>query len=117
MYICAIGVVINIILNLILIPKFSYIGAAIAIVIAEFIVTLLAFFFVFQNLKISPFPPQIFKIIFASILMGVFTWFIKDFNIILVVLVSIIFYLGILFTIKGISKNDRQLINLIIKRS
>jgi len=117
MYICAIGVVINIILNLILIPKFSYIGAAIAIVITEFIVTLLSFFFVFQNLKISPFPPQIFKIIFASILMGVFTWFIKDFNIILVVLVSIIFYLGILFTIKGISKNDRQLINLIIKRS
>lgn len=110
MYAILVGLLLNIILNLILIPKFSYIGAAIAIVIAEFIVTLLALFFIFQNLKVNPFPSQIFKIIFASVLMGAITWLIKDFNIILVVFVSIFFYFGILILIKGISKSDLKLI-------
>ncbi|MHA1291724.1 MAG: flippase [Promethearchaeota archaeon] len=114
-YICFWCLVINIILNLILIPKFSYIGAAIAILIAEFMITLLAFFFIFQKLKVSPFPPKIIKIIIASLLMGLFLWFIKDINIILSILVSTIFYFIVLSAVKGISLNDLKLIVRSIK--
>jgi len=116
MYIALFGLIINIILNLVLIPKFSYIGAATAIVIAELIVTSLAFFFVFQKLKVIPFPLQFLKIIIASILMGILTWFIRDFNIILVVSASTFFYIAVLLAIKGISQEDLKLIAQILKR-
>ncbi len=113
-YIFGIGLVINIILNLILIPKFSYIGAAIAIITAEFIILLLALFFIVQNLKVNPFPAQVFKVIMAALLMGLLTWFLKDFNIILVVSSSAIFYFAILITLKGITQSDLKLIRQII---
>ncbi len=116
MYICMAGVVINIVLNLILIPKFSYIGASIAILVAEFVVTFLALFFVFRNLKVNPFPSQIFKIIIASLAMGTVTWLMKDFNMVPIVLTSVIFYFGILLGIKGISLEDIKLITQVIRK-
>jgi len=97
MYIYTVGLIINVAINLILIPKFSYVGVAIAGVITESIIAALLFFFVFQNLKVSPFQPQMLKIITASLLMGAVAWFIRDFNVIFVVLVSMIFYSAILF--------------------
>jgi len=107
------GSLINIILNLILIPRFSYAGAAIAIVIAELAITLLLFLYIYKNLKVNPFSKQILKILLASLLMGGFVWFIKNYNLFLVIISAVSFYFLILIWIKGISKKDLKLIKQI----
>lgn len=114
--IVAIGLIINLILNLILIPKFSYIGSAIAIVAAGFLMTATSLLFISRNLEINIFTSQLFKIIVASLIMGVFTWLIQDFNIIFVVLGSSIFYCVILLLMKAISREDRFFLRQIIPR-
>ena len=115
--IVTIGLIVNIILNLILIPKFSYIGAAIAVIVTGFLITFLALFFLSKNLKFNPFSSQLFKIIIASLLMGFLTWWIKNFNIILVVLVSAIFYFSLLLLTKVISREEKLLLRRIILKT
>lgn len=105
-----VGLLINIILNLILIPRFSYTGSAIAIVIAELAITFLLFLYIYKNLKVNLLSPKLFKIILASLLMGGFTWFIRDFNIILVILLSVIFYFATLIGTKTIARSDLKLV-------
>jgi len=107
----AIGI--NIILNLFLIPKFSYIGVSVAILVSEFIALILTVFFIFQKVKVNLLPPRLVQIVIASVIMGIFTWVIKDFNIILVVTLSAIFYFFILILIKGINRNDLKLLTSI----
>jgi len=96
MYIYTAGIIINISINLILIPKLSYIGVAIAGVITESIIAALLFFFAFRSLRVNPFHFRMLKITIASLLMGTITWIIKDFNVIVVVLISMIFYFTVL---------------------
>jgi len=113
MYIYTAGMIISVTLNLILIPKLSYIGVAVAGVITESIIAALLFFFAFQNLKVSPFQPQMLKIITASLLMGAVAWFIRDFNVIFVVLISMIVYFAVLSFWKVIDyKELKQLIRV-----
>lgn len=105
---------VNIILNLVLIPKFSQDGAAISIFITELLVVILSFIFVFKNLKINPFPAQFFKILLSSLLMALLVYLTKSFNIILVVLCAIVFYFLVLILIKGITSSDLQLVRQLL---
>lgn len=114
-YICLAGLITNIILNLALIPKFSYIGAAIAILIAQFLIISLMLFLTFKTLKMNFFSKPIFKALLACFLMGLLTWFIKDLNIAVVTFLSAIFYLTVLWCVKGITRSDLKLIRQMIK--
>jgi O-antigen/teichoic acid export membrane protein len=96
MYACAAGLVVNVILNFFLIPRFSHIGAAVAIVVAEVLVTTLTFIYIFKFVKVNPFPPKIPWIILASLIMGVAVWLVRDRNIFFAVCVAVIVYLGAL---------------------
>lgn len=63
------GAIINFILNLILIPKFQNNGAAIASVIAEFLVMVIQIVFVEKYFKIKIFSIDLIKIIFSAFIM------------------------------------------------
>ncbi len=99
----------NIILNIILIPKFSYMGAAIAslssyillfvldIVLIEKIISYDKKFLIFSFLKN----------LFSCIIMAIVMYLIKDkINFIIVIPVAIIIYFAVLFAIKGFVKED-----------
>ncbi len=108
------SMILNIITNLILIPKYSYIGASIATVITESLSFIL--FYYFMNIFIYKIPihKYISKPIMASAVMGLFILFFIKMNIFLLVCISIIIYFGMLVILKTFSKKDIDLFKQIV---
>jgi O-antigen/teichoic acid export membrane protein len=107
---------INVVLNLFLIPYFSYVGAAIATITTE---TFLLISYVYlnsrHNLKIPIFKITIRPVV-ACATMGLFIYQFREINLILLIVLSIILYFGILFLIRGFSKEDISLFKKLIKK-
>lgn len=106
----------NILLNLYLIPKFSYIGASFVTVVTEFTILILIFSISndigygisFKQLK------DVIKVICSSLIMGIFIIF-ADLNIFIVAPMAILIYIGILFLTKAIGDEDLSLIKKVFK--
>jgi len=98
----------NIIMNLILIPKYSYVGASIATVLTE----CFAFIFLFSAISRSEYkmPKRnivyILKILLASLFMGIFIKYFKYCNIIILVFLAAVIYFTIIYIIGVIDKTD-----------
>lgn len=104
----------NIALNLILIPKYSYIGASIVTVLTEFIILALVFK-ISADTEFGISKKQfklIVKVAVASLSTGLFIVYFKEINIYLLVLSAIILYVAIIFLLRCVDKED---INLIMK--
>ncbi|MBI4723067.1 MAG: oligosaccharide flippase family protein [Candidatus Stahlbacteria bacterium] len=95
----------NLILNAILIPRFSLVGAAVATVVAEGVL----FIYSYQRFnkigKIS-FVNYIWRPTFSAILMGSFIFLSPIKSLFLIIPISICIYLGGLFVCKGISLEE-----------
>jgi O-antigen/teichoic acid export membrane protein len=117
--ITGISVVVNVILNLILIPKFSYVGASIATLLTEIILILMIFRitnklgFGIKTIKIGHY---LIKTIFASIVMGIFIFYFKNYNLVLLILLSSLIYLSTLFVVRGIDQEDILLFKRILNK-
>lgn len=74
-----VGAIVNVILNLILIPMYKSIGSCIATVIAEFSVTLIQFIFVRKSIKKKYFITNIIKYFISSIIMFIVVRFIGNY--------------------------------------
>lgn len=108
---------VNILLNLILIPRFSYIGASIVTVLTELTVLFLILYAAWKidyGISIKQMK-ELFKIIIASSIMGIIIFILKDQNLIILVLMSIIIYFSILIALSGFDKDDLYIIKNIIK--
>jgi len=108
----------NILLNLILIPKYSYIGASISTLITEFgVATFLIIAYSKTRYVIE--KRMVFltlsKIIVASMIMGIVIWILKFVNLILLIIIAIIFYLSISYLIGAINQEDIKIIKSIRK--
>jgi len=106
-----IGLIINITLNLLLIPRYSYIGASITTVITEVLMFLFAIIFIFKRVtKIREvvFLPKVFA---ATAIMTVFVYFFRDYNIFAVITAAIVVYFLSLYLLKGFVIQDFLLIN------
>ncbi|MDP1552317.1 MAG: polysaccharide biosynthesis C-terminal domain-containing protein, partial [Methanobacteriaceae archaeon] len=112
-----IGVIFNIILNLIVIPKYSYIGAAIATVFTDILV-LIFFIHTTKTIRFSiskNIKKSLIKIIIASIIMGVTLSYIVNLNLFLVVLLGIIIYIITLFALKILDEDEILMMKSIFK--
>lgn len=104
----------NVVLNLILIPKLSYIGASIATVITEFLVLLVIWQIVAKYLPKLKINFKVFlKTLLATIVMGIVIYALKDINLFLIILVAAIVYFVALYLFGGYNKNT---IRLLIKK-
>jgi len=103
MVISGFGTVINLLLNVILIFRLSYIGAALSLVITEAIVLFLLLFTINRSIYKTNVFKNSLQIIVASSVMLVFLIIFKNVNIILLISLSAIIYFLILFTLKKIS--------------
>lgn len=98
-----IGVVINIILNLILIPRYNLYGAAIATIISSVIIFFLAIDFLRRFTLISPLNFKLFKVLIVSIFaggvmfIGIRQLIIYNFNIFPIIIISGLIYFFVLF--------------------
>jgi O-antigen/teichoic acid export membrane protein len=99
----------NIILNLILIPQYSLMGAGIAKIITYGALFFMNFYFVSKYLCRVSIYKAISKPIVASLGMGFILYTLRDMNILVLILISGIFYIIFLYLIKGLSKEDIKL--------
>lgn len=115
--ITAICAVLNIILNLILIPKFSYIGASVVTVLTELvamilgirIITKIGYALSSRELK------NLIKSIIASLIMGLFITLIRENNLFLIILLATGIYLVVLYIIRIFDDEDVKIIRMILK--
>jgi len=101
LFVIASGAGSNIILNLLLIPKFSMIGAAIATVISHLLVFITAYYYTNRFLKINIFK-FFLKPIIASLIM-VLLLHILGLTVIPSIILGFIIYLTMMLIIKGVS--------------
>ena len=107
------GMVFNIITNLIFIPKYSYLGAALTTVFTELIVTLLMLYLVWKTISYFPSFKIIFKALFAGLVMGAFLYYFQNWNLFLLIGLGGVIYVGMLYLVKGIRKEE---ILMLVKR-
>ncbi|MBU2564341.1 flippase [Patescibacteria group bacterium] len=104
------GMFFNVITNLIFIPRFSYLGAAITTVFTELLVTILMIVLIYKTINYFPSFKIIFKALFAGIIMGLFIFFFQSWNVFLLIVLGFLIYMIILYLIKGISKKEIQVL-------
>ncbi len=96
----------------IFIPKYSYFGAAGVTIYAELIITLLISFYIIKFTKFFPKFKVMFKALLASLVMGVFLYFIPPsfyggvLNLILVLLASSVVYFFALYVFRAVTRED-----------
>ncbi|MFC1914661.1 flippase [Chloroflexota bacterium] len=106
------GAIVNIILNLILIPPLGFIGAAIATVAAETVV-FLGFYTEFRKVMEVPLARHLVKPLIASAIMSLFLYWGLDglnLNVIALIFGGAFIYFVFLLAIKGLSKQEMRLI-------
>ncbi|MEI7826510.1 MAG: flippase [Euryarchaeota archaeon] len=113
-------VIVNVAINLVLIPRYSYVGASVAILITEFIVLVVLFFLAERDLyllKKTELANIVLKIICASVVMGLFVAYLNTLNLFLLIVLASLLYFGTLYVVKGIDKEDIMLIKSILQVS
>jgi O-antigen/teichoic acid export membrane protein len=109
--------VINILLNLILLPRVGLIGAAISNIVSFFVLAVVVSIWARKQVGYGMHPLLILKIIGATLIMSVCLYFIKAHSLLAVVLsgfVAIIVLVISLFLLKAFSEDDKKLIKNII---
>jgi O-antigen/teichoic acid export membrane protein len=105
-----IGMVASIGLNVILIPQFSYIGAAIATCASVIIVAMVQYHFVAKNLFRINFIQLIRKPLVAAALMAGMLFFCRNGNLVFITAISVATYVLCLMGLKAFSKKDVELL-------
>ena len=117
--ISAILVIVNIFLNILLIPIFSYVGASIVTVITELLSFLLCVIVVSKmHYGLSRYElMSIMKIGAASIIMGLFIINFEYINLILLIVSAVIIYFITLYIFKIFDNNDLKIFRKLINRA
>ena len=109
----------NIMLNLLLIPRFSYVGASVATVVTELILVGSIFVFAYKvgyGIPRRRLTKDISKVTIASLVMGAFVWHFESLSLLILVPLAILSYFGVLYMLRGIGREDTQLLKQIIKQ-
>jgi O-antigen/teichoic acid export membrane protein len=113
MYSVIAGAIVNLILNFMLIPKYSMLGASIATMVCEIITLGLILFYSKRIVKAIP-GIDLLKIFGASAFMGVVLYFLPG-NLLFKVFIGIFVYLGTMITLRGIHREDVAWLKQIVK--
>lgn len=96
----------NILLNLFLIPRFSYTGAAFTSLATEMFVVLLTSYLVYKYVNFRPSFEAFGKIIFSGAAMGVTLFFLGSLPFILSGIIGMIVYVGMLWLTHAINREE-----------
>lgn len=108
---------VNIVLNIIIIPFYSYIGASIVMVVSD-LITLMIMVFVLTNTryKVSISLRDILKVFMSSAAMIIFIMVLNNLNIVLIILLSSLVYVTVFLSLKGLDKEDIKIIKSILSQ-
>ena len=106
-----IAAIVNIVLNLLLIPRYSLVGAAITTVLSVSVLFILNYYFVAKNFHRLELRPILIKPCLACIAMAVFVFFLGNINLALLVISAAAIYFAVLYALKGFDKEDKMMFN------
>lgn len=107
----------NIALNIILIPKMSFIGASITTVFTNIIAFIMLFYFTSKYLHKLSLLKILAKPTIAGIIMGIFIYFYIGYNLLVIILIACVIYFILLLLLKELSVKDIELIAKIVNKS
>lgn len=114
-------VIINIVLNLLLIPEYSYNGASIATVITELVLMLMSFYFISKSISVSALMSSMKVLLIKSsvscIIMGLVVYFMNAFtniNVFLTIISGALFYGLSLVVLGAFSKNEKEFVKSLL---
>ena len=107
---------INVTLNLFLIPSFSYVGAAVATIVTETVLITLYFIVISKNFYKLPIGKILIRPSIASSTMGFFIYYLININLLLLVILAVLVYFTSLYLVKGFSKDDLELLKRVTGR-
>lgn len=107
---------VNVVLNLLIIPKYSYIGASVTTVITEFVALLGVMIYAQYKIKILTIMNIISKVIISSLIAGILVNYFLNSNILLLILLFALIYFGILYMVKGFDREDISLLRNLVYR-
>jgi O-antigen/teichoic acid export membrane protein len=96
----------SIIINIILIPRYSYFGAATTTLITETLVALFTAYIVFRTAKVAPQWRVFFKALLSALVMSGVIFFLPDWHYAINIGIAMVVYFAFLYLIKGFSKED-----------
>ncbi|MDY6930441.1 MAG: flippase [Halobacteriota archaeon] len=108
--------IVNIILNLILIPSFSHNGAAITTVITEISSFMISFYFVSKHIHVLPVHRIAAKPVICGLVMGILIYFFNDINLFLIVPMAGLIYLAALLALKTLTEEDWEMIKKVLPK-
>ena len=113
-------VIINIVLNLILIPKYSLIGASFATLVTE--IFLVGYILLISYKLGYGIPHEIVirnlsKVLAATAVMSIFIWYFRSLSLFPLIIISILIYFTSLYLVKGIDDDDMLLIKEILNKN
>lgn len=116
MAIVSIGMIINIVLNFILIPDYSYVGTSISTVAANLVNFILYYAAIYKtfNYKLN-FDAPTFRAMSGLIILGFFLYFCRDLNLFFLLFISPIMYFGILYAVHFFTDTEIQTAKNIIR--
>ena len=115
--ISGICVVFNIIINLILIPKYSYIGASFATLLTEILLVgyiIYACYKLGYGIDSKVVINDLSKVLIATSIMSAAIWYFNGLNLFILVIVGIFIYFICLYLVKGIDEEDIYLVKKIL---
>ena len=114
-YTTGIMALVNIVLNFLLIPQYSYIGASIATVFTEALGAAIFFYYIYANLIKKLFATIILKLTSLNILLCLILIIFDFIPLVLLIILSLIFYIILLVKFNCITKEEISLLKSVIK--
>jgi len=106
----------NIVLNAVMIPYLSYIGAGIATVLSEVFLYFVFIYFINKHYKKLELHKQFIKPLVAALMMGGFVFYFKDANLFLLIILAALVYFVILYALKTFTQEDKDIFKQVVKR-
>lgn len=116
MYLSGISAVLNVILNLALIPVFSYKGAAIATVISSMFIFLGSIYFVQKDFPEIKFFKILIRPLIGCVIMSIFLIYFRSYSLIVLIPLGATAYFSTLLFIKTISAEDIRIMKMIFSK-
>ena len=110
------GAVVNVILNLILIPIMSFTGAAITTVVTNALICVVCFYFVSKHLQKIPVWKMLVVPIAACTVMGGVLFYFSNINLFLLIFLAIVTYFITLLGLKVFDEEEWNIIRRVIRR-
>ena len=106
----------NIVLNAVMIPYVSYIGASIATVLSEVLLYSVFIYFINKHYKKLELHKHFIKPLVAAFMMGGFVFYFKDINLLLLILLAGFVYFAMLLALRTFTQEDKDIFKQVVKR-